>query len=275
MDSKVTYRQQVSFCGKPQCSKCRDGIGHGPYWYAYHTSEQGRTVRTYVGKRLPGGVQASQITQVAQSTQITQTPRISQKADVHERHLADTRKDDALLALADERIAQEAFSTAIEPLDQLIASNPTNEAVVQRLIFVLARLKRRGEAIRAYQKFVAALKSRHNTEPSTGTCALFEAIQRGDDSLVMPGNDLDDVGTDLSRPPSLSRSHPLLNKVRPLLDNVTSNGEIKLGAKGNVDTEGDADGRCGRERGRRCGRERGRGCGRGRGRDKSVPTFIR
>ena len=297
MDSKVTYRQQVSFCGKPQCSKCRDGIGHGPYWYAYHTSEQGRTVRTYVGKRLPVGVQASQITQtpqvaqstqitqipqVAQSTQITQTPRKSQKADVHERHLADTRKEDPLLALADERIAQEAFSTAIEPLDQLIASNPTNEAAVQRLIFVLARLKRRGEAIRAYQKFVAALKSRHNTEPSTGTCALFEAIQRGDASLVLPANGLDDVGTDLSRPPflshsqpsslshsqppslspsrppslspsrppslshsqppSLSHSQPLPNNVRPLLDNVIANEEIKLGAKENVDTDGDVEG---------------------------------
>ncbi|MEO8971631.1 MAG: bacterial transcriptional activator domain-containing protein, partial [Ktedonobacteraceae bacterium] len=164
MDSKVTYRQQVSFCGKTQCSKCRDGIGHGPYWYAYHTSEQGHTVRTYVGKRLPAGVQRSQITQVAQAAQAAQTPRISRKADVLDKHLPESQKDVSLLALADERIAQEAFSTAIEPLDRLIASNPTNEAAVQRLIFVLARLKRRGEAIRAYQKFAAALKSRQNAE---------------------------------------------------------------------------------------------------------------
>ncbi len=101
MDSKVTYRQQVSFCGKPQCSKCREGIGHGPYWYAYHTSEQGRTVRTYVGKRLPEGVQGSQITQVAQVTQVAQTPQKSQKsqtADVQARPLSAIQKDDSLLA---------------------------------------------------------------------------------------------------------------------------------------------------------------------------------
>jgi DNA-binding SARP family transcriptional activator len=49
---KITYHQQVSYCGKPHCRRCREGIGHGPYWYAYQTVN-GRTVRTYVGKHLP------------------------------------------------------------------------------------------------------------------------------------------------------------------------------------------------------------------------------
>src|SRR5205085_11186908 len=52
MDSKITYHQQVSYCGKPRCRRCREGIGHGPYWYAYQTIN-GRTVRTYVGKEPP------------------------------------------------------------------------------------------------------------------------------------------------------------------------------------------------------------------------------
>jgi len=52
MNGKVTYRQHVSFCGKPKCRKCRDGIGHGPYWYAYQVVD-GHTVRTYIGKHLP------------------------------------------------------------------------------------------------------------------------------------------------------------------------------------------------------------------------------
>ncbi len=52
MSSKVTYYQQYSFCGKPQCKKCREGRGHGPYWYAYR-SEGGRTTRTYIGRTLP------------------------------------------------------------------------------------------------------------------------------------------------------------------------------------------------------------------------------
>jgi hypothetical protein len=58
MDSKITYHQQISYCGKPQCRKCREGKGHGPYWYAYKTTD-GHTTRTYIGKNLPPDVQAS------------------------------------------------------------------------------------------------------------------------------------------------------------------------------------------------------------------------
>ena len=56
MNSKITYHQQVSYCGKPRCRRCREGIGHGPYWYAYQTVN-GRTVRTYVGKEPPAEMQ--------------------------------------------------------------------------------------------------------------------------------------------------------------------------------------------------------------------------
>src|SRR5438477_11307232 len=52
MNGKITYHQQVSYCGKPRCRRCREGTGHGPYWYAYQTIN-GRTVRTYVGKNPP------------------------------------------------------------------------------------------------------------------------------------------------------------------------------------------------------------------------------
>ncbi|MDQ6644198.1 MAG: AAA family ATPase, partial [Chloroflexota bacterium] len=59
MSGKLTYHQQVSYCGKPRCRKCREGIGHGPYWYAY-TTENGRTTRTYIGKNLPSELQELQ-----------------------------------------------------------------------------------------------------------------------------------------------------------------------------------------------------------------------
>jgi DNA-binding SARP family transcriptional activator len=58
-NSKITYHQQVSYCGKPRCRKCREGKGHGPYWYAYQTIN-GHTTRTYIGKNLPPGVQVMQ-----------------------------------------------------------------------------------------------------------------------------------------------------------------------------------------------------------------------
>ena len=56
-ERKVTYHLQLAACGKAQCRKCREGSGHGPYWFAY-TTQGGKTARTYVGKRLPPTVQA-------------------------------------------------------------------------------------------------------------------------------------------------------------------------------------------------------------------------
>ncbi len=62
MNSKVTYRQQFTRCGKPRCRKCsEEGSGHGPYWYAYW-SEKGRTVSKYIGSKLPADIAAKQNT---------------------------------------------------------------------------------------------------------------------------------------------------------------------------------------------------------------------
>ena len=58
MKSKVTYRQQYTRCGKQRCRKCREGAGHGPYWYAYW-SEKGRTVSKYIGTNLPEQIAAA------------------------------------------------------------------------------------------------------------------------------------------------------------------------------------------------------------------------
>jgi tetratricopeptide (TPR) repeat protein len=58
MENKVTYRQQYTRCGKQRCRKCREGAGHGPYWYAYW-SEKGRTVSKYIGTHLPEHVATS------------------------------------------------------------------------------------------------------------------------------------------------------------------------------------------------------------------------
>src|SRR5438270_7066034 len=56
MSSKVTYRQQYTRCGKERCRKCKEGAGHGPYWYAYW-SDNGRTISKYVGIHLPAGIE--------------------------------------------------------------------------------------------------------------------------------------------------------------------------------------------------------------------------
>ncbi len=59
MNGKVTYRQQFTRCGKQRCRKCREGTGHGPYWYAYW-SENGRTVSKYIGIHPPKELTPSQ-----------------------------------------------------------------------------------------------------------------------------------------------------------------------------------------------------------------------
>src|SRR5215831_11484049 len=56
MSGKITYRQQFTRCGKQRCHTCRQGAGHGPYWYAYW-SANGRTISKYLGKDAPEGIE--------------------------------------------------------------------------------------------------------------------------------------------------------------------------------------------------------------------------
>lgn len=51
-DQHITYQLQHRKCGKTSCSTCRNGQGHGPYWYAYW--REGSRLRSgYVGKISP------------------------------------------------------------------------------------------------------------------------------------------------------------------------------------------------------------------------------
>ena len=51
-DQHITYQLQYRKCGKASCSTCRNGQGHGPYWYAYW--RDGARLRSgYVGKIHP------------------------------------------------------------------------------------------------------------------------------------------------------------------------------------------------------------------------------
>ncbi|MGI9059574.1 MAG: DUF6788 family protein [Ktedonobacteraceae bacterium] len=377
MNGNITYHQQISYCGKPRCRKCRDGQGHGPYWYAYRT-ENGRTTRTYIGKNLPAELQIIQETPQEQTSteddravlrirvlgqfsmerkqgQSWQTvedspwqhqrvrtllacllsspgrrlgreqimdalwpeadmetasnrldrgvyslrqilepllsrPALSQllrieregllladqshiwvDADAFESLLSqahatnDPREAEKLLEeavalyggdflpeerlaewtmprrealqrswlgllleLADLRIASTAFAHAIEPLDRLLAADPSNEAAVQRLIISLAQLDRRGEALRAYHRFATALKRDYNVAPLLETRNLYEAVQQGETqfSIALPvqnpqrtqaeaANDLDaPASTRQSYKVQIGRSHqnPLIGR---------------------------------------------------------------
>lgn len=56
-DQHITYQLQYRKCGKPTCSTCKSGVGHGPYWYAYW--RDGAKLRSgYIGKVQPVAVSA-------------------------------------------------------------------------------------------------------------------------------------------------------------------------------------------------------------------------
>jgi len=48
----VLYRQEMIKCGKATCKRCSTGPAHGPYWYAF-TTTNGKTTKKYLGKELP------------------------------------------------------------------------------------------------------------------------------------------------------------------------------------------------------------------------------
>lgn len=350
----ITYRQQHSFCSKPGCRKCRDGIGHGPYWYAYQVV-QGRTVRTYIGKTLPDGVQGGQAVdapprlpripelrtplfrlitlgqlrlesrgageswqtiteggwrlpqarallvclvcapgrQLSQqqacellwpaldtksatqnlrraSTALGQLPgqlysrqsgnlllpadqerlwvdcaafedlleraqsvgAASERIDLLEQaiklyggdffpeeratHWVQTRRQSlreqrlrAMLELADLYLDGQRPSMAIDLLNRLIAAEPSNEAAVQRLMFLLARQQRRVEAVQAYQRLATLLGTTHQAAPSPETRALFYAIQQGREELFRPLAAASDpaVGSDAGEEAEMRAKH--------------------------------------------------------------------
>lgn len=335
MNSKVTYRQQFTRCGKQRCRKCKEGAGHGPYWYAYW-NENGRTVSKYVGIRLPAEAELAQRAhaeqekraqaegnapstgfvlriyvlgqfrveryqegvwqsvdsrtwqrrrarallgcllsatgrresrervmdllwpdlelsvaanrlngavhelrhilepnlarpansrmlrlerdslELADSSQIwvdaeafeefLQEARTSTEPEQTERLLeaaaslyqgsylmeelysewAASRRDalqqrwiEMLLTLADLRARRGANLSAIEALDRVRSVDATNETALQRLMILLSKLDRRGEALHIYQHYVSLLQRDYEGEPLPETRTLYEALLRG------------------------------------------------------------------------------------------------
>ncbi len=338
MSNKVTYRQQFTRCGKERCRKCRDGLGHGPYWYAYW-SENGRTVSKYIGIHPPQDVEleqqqaeksdephdvpqqagtqtlriyvlgqfrierleGSEWKPVATKTWYRRRPRallgcllssvgrrigreqamealwpdldietaanrlngavhelrqilepgiarpaasrllrserdvleladrntiwvdaevfegllneshtvsdpeqverlLEQAADLYNgdylleelySEWAAPRREalrrgwiSLLLKLAELREARGHLVNAMEPLNRLLATDPTDETAVQRLMILLTRLDRRGEALSTYRRLAARLQRNYESEPLPETRELFEALQKGSSSKL-------------------------------------------------------------------------------------------
>src|SRR5439155_16841741 len=84
-----------------------------------------------------------------------------------------------LLELAELREARGTLTSAMEPLNQLLATDPTDETAVQRLMLLLTRLDGRSEALSTYLRLVARLQRNYDSEPLPETRELYEKLRQG------------------------------------------------------------------------------------------------
>ncbi len=72
IDQHITYQLQYRKCGKPTCSTCKSGVGHGPYWYAYW--RDGARLRSgYIGKIQPTAMSAAGVARAEAHTEPVRT----------------------------------------------------------------------------------------------------------------------------------------------------------------------------------------------------------
>jgi DNA-binding SARP family transcriptional activator/predicted negative regulator of RcsB-dependent stress response len=115
-----------------------------------------------------------------------QEERIPEWAQVR-REVLQRMRIGLLLELADHRMSQGELSRAIDALHLILATDPTNEAAVRRLMLVLTQLDRRNEALHVYHKLTTALEENYGIAPLAETRKLFEAIRKGNISGWLAG----------------------------------------------------------------------------------------
>ena len=99
------YRQQYVRCGKQSCSRCTDGQGHGPYWYAVWR-EKDRVRTRYIGKTLPPEAPGTAVEEgVPASAATAKAPGDGTSAACGEAGTLDSLEGSAMASLARARAA--------------------------------------------------------------------------------------------------------------------------------------------------------------------------
>jgi hypothetical protein len=62
-EERPTYQLQYRRCGRANCHVCKQGQGHGPYWYAYGRDATGKLRSRYVGHAPPADAALSPLQQ--------------------------------------------------------------------------------------------------------------------------------------------------------------------------------------------------------------------
>jgi len=86
----------------------------------------------------------------------------------------------ALLALSDAQVRHGQHEQAMTTLGKLLVADPAQEEAARRLMLVLSRQDRRGEALRIYGALKAALRAEVGVRPSAETEALALALHGGE-----------------------------------------------------------------------------------------------
>lgn len=85
-----------------------------------------------------------------------------------------------LLTLSSWHMSHDKYAQAINVLNSLLVKDPTNELAIQQLMIALMYLKRRGEALRAYQRFENTLSRDYKATPAPETLNLYQAVRSGE-----------------------------------------------------------------------------------------------
>ncbi|MEP7198940.1 MAG: BTAD domain-containing putative transcriptional regulator, partial [Chloroflexota bacterium] len=108
------------------------------------------------------------------------TWHMARQAELSRRYL------DALLVLAQLHLAERRFAPAVEAYRAAIAKDNYREAAHRGLMRCLAQMGERAQAIQHYHALVNMLRDELRQTPEPETTALFERLQRGDESALTP-----------------------------------------------------------------------------------------
>ncbi|WP_376793886.1 DUF6788 family protein [Thermogemmatispora sp.] len=179
MNSKVTYYRQYSFCGKPQCKKCRAGRGHGPYWYAYR-SEGGQTTRTYIGRTLP----PEALTQIEQQEIVAGQPAQPSQRRLYllgslrlERSIEEQRTT--------RRGGRPTLQLAGRALLALLTSSPERQLSRQQAMITLWPGLEPSEAIRRLERAVSNLRYWLTSASALASASIL--LQESEEALSLAG----------------------------------------------------------------------------------------
>jgi hypothetical protein len=196
MSSKVTYRQQFTRCGKQRCRKCKEGAGHGPYWYAYW-SVNGRTVSKYIGIHAPENVEIETHKSKSQRRNI---PTVKTAASSNPQIQLQVQKDDLV------------ETSLIESNSSISILEDTTDKQPSLRIYVLGQFRIECRNGSDWQTITSRMWQRRRARALLG-CLLSNAGRRSGREQVMEA-----IWPDLDIETAANRLNGAVHEVRQILE---------------------------------------------------------